>query len=158
MSCPTVGGPDQAVRRATTRSPAKKRLAATRAAVEAGLVPRSRQVSQTGQAVHPRLYIGCGDSGALQHLVGMRTARTVRRSTGIPRPTSWSVIVRMNKAGEVVDEARIDNDGVALAGEVAKAGPAPEAAIEATAGWYWAVDVLEELGVRVQWAILGSNQ
>lgn len=52
-------------------------VAATRAAVEAGLAPRSRQIGQTGQAVHPRLYIGCGVSGALQHLVGMRTARTV---------------------------------------------------------------------------------
>lgn len=52
-------------------------VAATRAAVEAGLAPRSRQVGQTGRTVHPRLYIGCGVSGALQHLVGMRTARTV---------------------------------------------------------------------------------
>lgn len=52
-------------------------VAATRAAVEAGLATRSRQVGQTGTTVHPRLYIGCGVSGALQHLVGMRTARTV---------------------------------------------------------------------------------
>ncbi len=52
-------------------------VAATRAAVEAGLAPRSRQVGQTGTTVHPRLYIGCGVSGALQHLVGMRSARTV---------------------------------------------------------------------------------
>ena len=52
-------------------------VAATRAAVEAGLAPRSRQVGQTGQAVHPRLYVGCGVSGALQHVVGMRAARTV---------------------------------------------------------------------------------
>ncbi len=52
-------------------------VAATRAAVEAGLAPRSRQVGQTGRIVHPRLYIGCGVSGALQHLVGMRTAQTV---------------------------------------------------------------------------------
>ncbi len=52
-------------------------VAATRAAVEAGLASRSRQVGQTGKTVHPRLYIGCGVSGALQHLVGMRAARTV---------------------------------------------------------------------------------
>ena len=53
------------------------KVAASRAAVEAGLAPRSRQVGQTGVAVHPRLYVACGISGALQHTVGMRAARTV---------------------------------------------------------------------------------
>jgi transposase len=62
------------------------------------------------------------------------------------------VIVRMNAAGEVVGEARIDNDPVALAAEVAAGGPEPEVAIEATLGWYWAVDALEELGAHVHLA------
>jgi electron transfer flavoprotein alpha subunit len=53
------------------------RVAASRGAVEAGLAPRALQVGQTGTTVHPRLYIACGISGALQHTVGMRTARTV---------------------------------------------------------------------------------
>ena len=53
------------------------RVAASRGAVEAGLAPRSQQVGQTGMSVHPRLYIACGISGALQHTVGMRGARTV---------------------------------------------------------------------------------
>jgi electron transfer flavoprotein alpha subunit len=53
------------------------RVAASRGAVEAGLAPRRLQVGQTGMTVHPRLYIACGISGALQHVVGMRTARTV---------------------------------------------------------------------------------
>jgi electron transfer flavoprotein alpha subunit len=53
------------------------RVAASRAAVEAGLAPRALQVGQTGTTVHPLLYIACGISGALQHAVGMRTARTV---------------------------------------------------------------------------------
>jgi electron transfer flavoprotein alpha subunit len=53
------------------------RVAASRGAVEAGLAPRAQQVGQTGTIVHPRLYIACGISGALQHAVGMRTARTV---------------------------------------------------------------------------------
>lgn len=52
-------------------------VAATRGAVEAGLAPRSRQVGQTGVTVHPRLYVACGVSGALQHVVGMRNARVV---------------------------------------------------------------------------------
>ncbi len=53
------------------------RVAASRGAVEAGLAPRQLQVGQTGTIVHPRLYVACGISGALQHAVGMRTARTV---------------------------------------------------------------------------------
>jgi electron transfer flavoprotein alpha subunit len=53
------------------------RVAASRGAVEAGLAPRAVQVGQTGMTVHPRLYVACGISGALQHTVGMRTARTV---------------------------------------------------------------------------------
>jgi electron transfer flavoprotein alpha subunit len=53
------------------------RVAASRGAVEAGLAPRALQVGQTGTTVHPRLYVACGISGALQHAVGMRTARTV---------------------------------------------------------------------------------
>ncbi|HEX6424492.1 MAG TPA: FAD-binding protein [Acidimicrobiales bacterium] len=53
------------------------RVAASRGAVEAGLAPRALQVGQTGTTVHPRLYVACGISGALQHTVGMRTARTV---------------------------------------------------------------------------------
>jgi electron transfer flavoprotein alpha subunit len=52
-------------------------VAASRGAVEAGLAPRALQVGQTGTTVHPRLYVACGISGALQHAVGMRSARTV---------------------------------------------------------------------------------
>src|SRR5204862_7287012 len=44
---------------------------------------------------------------------------------------------------------RIDNDPVALAREVAKAGEAPEVVLEATYGWYWAVDALQAAGARV---------
>jgi len=61
-----------------------------------------------------------------------------------------SLIVRENEAGEEVGVVRIDNDPVALAQALADAGPAPEVAIEATYGWYWAVDVLEELGAQVR--------
>ncbi len=53
------------------------RVAASRAAVEAGLAPRSIQVGQTGTTVRPQLYIACGISGALQHVVGMQASRTI---------------------------------------------------------------------------------
>jgi transposase len=44
---------------------------------------------------------------------------------------------------------RIDNDPIALGLEISKPGPAPEVVLEATYGWYWAVDVLAEAGAHV---------
>ena len=75
-----------------------------------------------------------------------------REYVGIDLHRHRSVIVRMDQDGEVTGESRIDNDVLALTAEVAKAGPEPEVAIEATVGWYWAVDALEELGARVHLA------
>lgn len=52
-------------------------VAATRPAVNAGLAPYSAQVGQTGTSVHPKVYIACGISGALQHLAGMSSSEYI---------------------------------------------------------------------------------
>jgi transposase len=61
-----------------------------------------------------------------------------------------SVIVRENEAGAELAVVRIDNDPQSLAAALADAGPNPQVAIEATYGWYWAVDALQELGATVR--------
>jgi Transposase len=75
-----------------------------------------------------------------------------RQYVGIDFHRRRSVIVRKNSAGEKLSSARVPNDPLAIAAVVADAGPEPEVVIEATYGWYWIVDWLQEQGATVHLA------
>ncbi len=97
-----------------------------------------------------------GSSGTLELATAVPLRRkkvpVTREYVGIDLHRRRSVIVRKNADGEVLSKVRIDNSPFALAEAVAAAGPEPEVVIEATFGWYWAVDVLTEMGASVHLA------
>src|SRR5215204_6313415 len=75
-----------------------------------------------------------------------------KQFVGIDLHRQRSVIVRQSESGEQLSAVRIVNDPVALGLQLEDAGADPEVVLEATYGWYWAVDVLQARGAQVHLA------
>ena len=77
---------------------------------------------------------------------------------GIDLHRRSTTIYRMAEDGEVLAVERIASQPYELAQAMAAAGPEPEVVLESTYGWYWAADVLQDLGAHVHLAhALGNN-
>jgi transposase len=81
-----------------------------------------------------------------------------RQYVGIDLHRRTSTIYRMNADGEVLGCVKIPSQPFELAQAMAEAGENPEVVLESTYGWYWAADLLKELGANVHLAHpLGNN-
>src|ERR687897_17432 len=83
---------------------------------------------------------------------GASAPRRSRRFVGVDLHRRRTVLVRTTDAGEVLESVRISNDVESLDRVMARAGVDPEVVLEATYGWYWAVDALQETGAHVHLA------
>jgi transposase len=81
-----------------------------------------------------------------------------RQYVGIDLHRRTSTIYRMSADGEMLGSVRIPSQPLELTEAMAEAGEAPEVVLESTYGWYWAADLLKELGANVHLAHpLGNN-
>ena len=82
----------------------------------------------------------------------MTEAYDGRQVAGMDLHRRRSVLVRMTEDGRKLETVRIENSPAALRAVIARAGNNPRVVVEATYGWYWAVDVLEAAGAEVHLA------
>jgi len=75
-----------------------------------------------------------------------------RQYVGIDLHRRRSVIVRVDREGKHLSTVRVPNEAFEVARAVEEAGPHPEVVLEATYGYYWLVDLLEELGATIHLA------
>jgi hypothetical protein len=82
----------------------------------------------------------------------MTEAYDGRQVVGMDLHRRRSVLVRMTEDGRKLETVRIANSPAELRKVIARAGENPRVVVEATYGWYWAADVLEEAGAEVHLA------